>query len=354
MTVGAIGFVLQLGVLALMTTAVGWPYAPATAVAVQIAVLHNFLWHERWTWRDRTGDATGGVAADGRGPLLERLVRYEVTTGVTSILGNLLGTAILVERFGMFPIAANVIAVMMLSVANFLISDRWVFARRAAGIGAAVMMASASPASAQPGEEALAAWNAYIASVDTQFNQRRLSAPAPGEPQGNEIDIAGGRIHHWRGSILLRGITVDALLKALMTPGTPPPQEDVLESRVLSRSADSLRLYLKLIRRTVMTVTYDTEHLVTFRREAPGVASCRSVSTEIRETDGRDRGFLWRLNAYWRYIQVGDDVRVELQSISLSRDVPTVIKPVASRVITRIARESVTKALDALRYYART
>ena len=57
LTVGAIGFVLQLGTLTLLTQAVGWPYEPATALAVALAVLHNFWWHERWTWRDRT--ATG-------------------------------------------------------------------------------------------------------------------------------------------------------------------------------------------------------------------------------------------------------------------------------------------------------
>ena len=74
-TVGAIGFVLQLGALALLTQAVRWPYEPATALAVALAVLHNFWWHERWTWRDRT--ATGGLAG--------RIARYYVTTGATSI-----------------------------------------------------------------------------------------------------------------------------------------------------------------------------------------------------------------------------------------------------------------------------
>ena len=130
-------------------------------------------------------------------------------------------------------------------------------------------------------------------------------------------------------------------------PGTPPPQEDVLQSRVLGRSGDSLRVYLKLVRRTLVTVTYDTEHQVTFQRQSTGLATSRSVSTEIAEADGRDRGFLWRLNSYWRYAQVGNDVLVELESLSLSRNVPWILKP----IITRIARESMTKALEALRRF---
>src|SRR5688572_1494735 len=90
--VGAIGFVLQVGALALLTMVVGWPYAPATAIAVELAVLHNFWWHERWTWRDRI--------ADGRG-LAGRVARYHVTTGATSIAGNLIITGALVELVGM-------------------------------------------------------------------------------------------------------------------------------------------------------------------------------------------------------------------------------------------------------------
>jgi hypothetical protein len=171
------------------------------------------------------------------------------------------------------------------------------------------------------------------------------------EPQGETHGVPGGRIHHWRAATLVRRTTVETMVSALMNPGTPPPQDDVLEARVLQRSNDSLKIYLKLVRRTIMTVTYHTEHEMTFERHGPGLASSRSVATKINETDGRDRGFLWKLNSYWRYEQVGDDVRVELQSVSLSREVPVVLKPVAGPVISRIARESVMNTLTALRDY---
>ena len=79
-TIGAIGFLIQLGSLALLTMAVGWPYEPATAIAVELAVVHNFAWHERWTWRDRQ-TAHLGVRA-------RRLLRFHATNGLASLVGS--------------------------------------------------------------------------------------------------------------------------------------------------------------------------------------------------------------------------------------------------------------------------
>ena len=341
--VGALGFLIQLGSLALLTTAIGWPYGPATAVAVQLAVMHNFLWHERWTWRDRTASASGFLA---------RFARYQVTTGTTSIVGNLLCMLVFVELLGIPVLAANAVAVTAMSLANFVVADRWVFARRTVAVAAVLATASAASASAAELTPAtLAAWDRYVADTEARLGPHRLADTRSNQPEGDAIGVPGGTIHHWRGALLIHGVTVDAVVQALMNPGTPPPQEDVLASRVLSRSGDSLQVYLKLVRRTIMTVTYDTEHQVTFQRHGPGLATSRSVSTRIAEVDGRDRGFLWRLNSYWRYVQVGNDVRVELQSVSLSRNVPTLLKPVAGPIVNRIARESVTKTLEALRAF---
>ena len=339
-TVGAIGFVLQLSALMLLTQAVGWPYEPATALAVALAVLHNFCWHERWTWRDRTATGPG---------LAGRIARYYVTTGATSIAGNLAITAIGVELFGWSPIVANVAAVAGSSLANFVVSDRWVFGRLAAAATVALCTSPAQASGAELRPETIAAWNTYVRTTERRLDTAGGTDRPAREPWGNEIEVPGGAIHDWRGSALMRGVTLDRLLRSLMHPGTPPPQEDVLEARVLGRSADSLHVYLKLVRRTIMTVTYETEHTMTFRRHSETLATSRSVATRIAEVDGRDRGFLWRLNSYWRYVQVGDDVRVDLESLSLSREVPALLRPAAGPVIRHIARESLTRTLEALR-----
>ena len=207
----------------------------------------------------------------------------------------------------------------------------------------AVFMLSTSVGAADLAHETIAAWNAYVS--------RNVDRPGrPGSaPHGEMIEIPGGTIYHSSGSIVVRHTTVDRVVHALTNPGTPPPQEDVLESRVLSRTANGLRVYLKLSRSAIVTVVYDTEHDVVFTRHSPTVATSRSVSTRIAESDGGDRGFLWRLNSYWRYTQAGGDVRIDLESLSLSRAVPRVARPVARPIIDRIARESLTRTLESLR-----
>jgi len=88
-----------------------------------------------------------------------------------------------------------------------------------------------------------------------------------------------------------------------------------------------------------------------FERHSHALATSRSISTKVAEASGADRGFLWRLNSYWRYTQVGTDVRIDLESISLSRDVPWFVRSMAEPLINRIARESVTRTLSSVRSY---
>lgn len=116
--VGAVGIGVQLALL-WMLTALGMGYMLATALAVEAAVLHNFLWHERFTWVDRRNGRTRDSAA--------RLLRFNLTTGAISIGGNLLLTCLLVEESHLPALAANLVSIAICSVANFLVSDRWVF-----------------------------------------------------------------------------------------------------------------------------------------------------------------------------------------------------------------------------------
>jgi dolichol-phosphate mannosyltransferase len=116
-SVGVAGFVLQLAVLGTLLHA-GAHYLAATVVAVESAILHNFFWHERWTWRDRP--------SAGRGRL-DRLRRFHALNGLVSLAGNVLLMRLLVGTFGVPPIAANVIAVLACSIVNYVAGDRVVF-----------------------------------------------------------------------------------------------------------------------------------------------------------------------------------------------------------------------------------
>jgi hypothetical protein len=111
----------------------------------------------------------------------------------------------------------------------------------------------------------------------------------------------------------------------------------------------------------VITVHYNTEHDVEYRTIDATHASSRSMATKIAELanagtpterekkPGEDRGFLWRLNAYWRYEQVPGGVLIECESISLSRSIPFALRLFVTRAVTGIARESLEKTLRGLR-----
>jgi putative flippase GtrA len=116
--VGAIGIVVQLAALALLKSGLHVPYLTATALAVEIAVLHNFVWHERWTWRDRT---TAG------GSMFYRLLRFNAGNGFVSIVVNLALMRWLVGSLHAPYLAANLGAIACGALANFLISDLLVF-----------------------------------------------------------------------------------------------------------------------------------------------------------------------------------------------------------------------------------
>jgi putative flippase GtrA len=112
--VGLLGFGVQLAVLLSLERA-GWPVFVATIVAVEAAVLHNFVWHERWTWADvRAGSRAG------------RLARFHAINGFISLGGNALITAALAEA--RVPVAiANICAVLVCAAANFLTAHVLVF-----------------------------------------------------------------------------------------------------------------------------------------------------------------------------------------------------------------------------------
>ena len=118
--VGLLGFVLQLAVLwGLIRLDVH--YLAATAIAVEAAVLHNYLWHERWTWRER------GAGGWDR---LRRLGGFHLLNGGVSLAGNLVLMRALVGTWHVPPIVANLIAVVACSLINFALSDRLVFTVR--------------------------------------------------------------------------------------------------------------------------------------------------------------------------------------------------------------------------------
>ena len=106
---------------------------------------------------------------------------------------------------------------------------------------------------------------------------------------------------------------------------------------------------------------YNTEHLVQYKWDGTDRASSRSIASKIAEIErlagnrekekpeGHDRGFLWKMNSYWRYQQVEGGVIVELESMTLSRSIPSLLQAIARPIINSIARESMERTLQSMR-----
>lgn len=122
--VGGIGIVVQFGALFLLKSILHFNYLAATAIAVEFAVVHNFVWHERFTWVERT--KRDRVQASWPGSL-PRLLRFNLTNGAVSIVGNLALMKVMVGLGQMNYLVANALAIAACSVANFLVSEIWVF-----------------------------------------------------------------------------------------------------------------------------------------------------------------------------------------------------------------------------------
>lgn len=324
---------------------------------------------------------------------MTRLARAVIAINtMASFVGGLLVSAFLVETFSLWPLIANIICVIVRRLIALLGTDQLMF--RAAVVVATLTIAVTASAS----EEALlsaktaADFSKYVAAVEARrarditdnepFLEIERQSPAQlaltmaalrrGEvivaraaardASSNEISIDGGLINHWRGTVFVPKVKLDALLRVLQEPQTDKhKQEDVLSSRVVSRDGDSQKVFLRLRRTKFVTVVYDTEYDVDYKRLSGDRALSNSISTKVVEIEnagtpkehalpeGNDHGYMWRLNSYWRYKQLDDGVLVEIESLTLSRNLPAIIGPLIRPIVNSTARESMTRTLASVR-----
>jgi putative flippase GtrA len=115
--VGIIGIGVQLAALWLLKGRLGLPLLVATFLATETAVLHNFAWHVHWTWADRPAST---------GETFWRLIRFHVSNGLVSIVGNLLLMTLLTVHLRIHYLVANLISIGVCALVNLLVSHTWV------------------------------------------------------------------------------------------------------------------------------------------------------------------------------------------------------------------------------------
>ena len=119
-SVGAIGAVIQFSALWFFVSALKINYLVATCLAVETAILHNFVWHVNWTWGDRKSRSTALQ-------LVGRLIRFHLGNGLVSLISNLLLMRLLVGTLHLPVVPANLLSVLATAAANYLIGEFFVF-----------------------------------------------------------------------------------------------------------------------------------------------------------------------------------------------------------------------------------
>lgn len=388
--VGAAGLIVQLGAIWLLHDGFGLHYELAAFVATELAIVHNFVWHARWTWADRE------ASIDGTG---RRLLRFHVSSGAISLIGALLLMPVLVDDAHLNVLLADVLVVVSCAAANFVAIDRAVF-RHCAVIVLCALGWSGSIAvidAADLGERAAAAFDRYARLVEQRLDREKqgelpfllldhLSAAArrdayaaldrgdvvaarvesrdsPGAP-----DVPGGLCHHWAGTIFIPGVTIDRVIGLMQSYDRYQEiyAPHIRRSAVIDRHGSHFRVFLQLSIQRVVSVVLNTDNDVRYVRISPTRAQVRSVSTRIAEVDspespdarekavGHDNGFLWRFNNYCALEERPLHDRepgtfVQCESLSLSRAIPLGLDWLVGPFVSSVPRESLEFTLGAMR-----
>ena len=200
---------------------------------------------------------------------------------------------------------------------------------------------------------------AYAALKRGEVKMKKLVVLDGGTP----VACPGGIIHHWLGVVFIPGARLDDVLEMLedYDKHSVYYAPDVERSKIESRNGDHFRVFLRFRRHKVITVVLDTEHDVDYFRDGPARAHSRSSAVRIAEvenpgrpdehekTPGNDGGFLWRMETWWRMEERDGGVYVQSEVVSLTRDIPAVLKWMIEPFVTSIPRETLTATLEATR-----
>jgi hypothetical protein len=235
--------------------------------------------------------------------------------------------------------------------------------------------------------ETVQAFERYIRGAEARLGQRLDQSMAPGgkflwtdeEPRRADrirqgrlvienraaqdtqgaIAVPGGLIHDWIGAVFIPGVKLAKTLALLQDYGHNQDnyKPEVLASRLVARKGNDFKVYLRLMKKKVITVILDTDYDVRYFPLEGGRCYSRVYSTRIAEVEnagqpderllppGQDDGFLWRLYSYWRFQERDGGVYVECEAISLTRAIPAGLGWLIQPIITTLPRESLENTL---------
>ena len=172
-------------------------------------------------------------------------------------------------------------------------------------------------------------------------------------------EVPNGLIHDWIGAAFVPDATVEEALALVQDYDNHKNiyKPDVLESKLISHDGDDFQIFLRLLKKKIITVVLDTDHDVHYASVDNTRWFCRSYTTRIAEVEDagtvREKvlppdtgyGFLWRLYSYWRFQQRDGGVYIECRAISLTRDIPLGLGWIIEPIIRKLPRESLINTL---------
>ena len=180
---------------------------------------------------------------------------------------------------------------------------------------------------------------------------------------GKPIAVPGGLIHHWIGTAFVPGATLAQTLAFMQDYDHKVEyfKPDIVRSKILSHEGDDYFVLLRFYQKKIITTVIDTDQEVHYHVVDKTHAWSRSNATRVQEVDnpgksderlepdGHDRGFVWKLNTFWRFEEKDGGTYLECQAISLSRDIPTGLGWMVGSFVSSVPRESLTFTLTTAR-----
>jgi hypothetical protein len=177
------------------------------------------------------------------------------------------------------------------------------------------------------------------------------------------VKVPNGLIHDWIGAVFVANVTVKQALSLVQDYDNHQNiyKPDVIESRLISHHDDDFKIFLRLLKKKLITVVLDTDHDVHYAMLDPKRWSCRSITTRIAEVEDAGTpkekihepdtgyGFLWRLYSYWKFDEKNGGVTLECRAISLTRDIPMGLGWIIEPIVRTLPQESLVHTLDATR-----
>jgi hypothetical protein len=195
----------------------------------------------------------------------------------------------------------------------------------------------------------------FLWAGSVEQRRRLLQGKILSQPHYGRGDspVASGLIHDWVGAIFIPSVGVEDVLKVVRDYNRHQDfyRPEVVNSWIVSQNGNDYKVHLRLLKQKVVTVVLDTEHEIGYERLGPTCWQSRSASTSVREVpaSGKDHGYMWRLNSYWRFHEGDGGTYLECEVVSLSRTVPAILARLIDPFLRQLPQQSMAETLRATR-----